>query len=179
MVYIEGEGKMKKTVSSWHIGIAAEAFVAAQFARYGIDVSVQYGANQPEYDLIATKGDKMLKISVKGSQDGGWGLTQGFKKNCDYHEAIDRWLQSHGKKTIFCLVQFKDVRETDMPRMYLATPAEIAQELHNARSGNGETVLREYHHWGDRAVAAGTVDIIPEEWKFTRDRAEFMFEKYA
>ena len=73
MVYTEGEGKMKKTVSSWHIGIAAEALVAAQFARYGIDVSVQYGANQPEYDLIATKGDKMLKISVKGSQDGSRG----------------------------------------------------------------------------------------------------------
>jgi hypothetical protein len=56
---------MKKKVSSWHIGVSAEAFVAAQFARYGIDVSVQYGANQPEYDLIATRGDQMLKISVK------------------------------------------------------------------------------------------------------------------
>ena len=56
-----------KKVSSWHIGVAGEAFAAAQFARYGIDVSVQYGANQPEYDLIATKGDKMLKVSVKGS----------------------------------------------------------------------------------------------------------------
>lgn len=171
--------QMKKTVSSWHIGIAAEAFVAAQFARYGIDVSVQYGANQPEYDLIATKGDKMLKISVKGSQDGGWGLTQGYKKDCDYHEAIDRWLQSHGKKTIFCLVQFKDVRDTDMPRMYLATPEEIARELHNARAGNGETVLREYHRWGDKAIAAGTEDVIPDEWKFTRVRAEHMFEMYA
>ena len=44
-----------KKVSSWHVGIAAEAFAAAQFARFGIDVSVQYGANQPEYDLIATR----------------------------------------------------------------------------------------------------------------------------
>jgi len=71
-------------VSSWHIGVAAEAFVAAQFARYGIDVSVQYGANQPEYDLIASKRetDQMLKISVKGSQDGSWGLTQKYKKDC-------------------------------------------------------------------------------------------------
>ena len=120
-----------KRVSSWHIGIAAEAFAAAQFARFGIDVSVQYGANQPEYDLIATRGDQMLKISVKGSQDGSWGLTQGFKKNCNYHEAIDRWLASHGKKTIFCLVQFKDVQPDEMPRMYLATPAEIADEPNN------------------------------------------------
>ena len=45
---------MKKDVSSWHIGIAAEAFAAAQFARFGIDVSVQYRANQPEYGLIVT-----------------------------------------------------------------------------------------------------------------------------
>lgn len=99
-----------KKVSSWHIGVAGEAFAAAQFARYGIDVSVQYGANQPEYDLIATKGDKMLKVS-------------------DYHEAIDKWLAAHGKKTIFCLVQFQNVADDQLPRMYLATPAEIAHAL--------------------------------------------------
>ncbi len=28
-----------------------------------------YGANQPEYDLIAVDSDKILKISVKESQD--------------------------------------------------------------------------------------------------------------
>ena len=53
----------------------------------------------------------MLKISVKGSQDGGWGLTQSYKKGCDYHEAIRKWLGSHHKKTIFCLVQFKGTEE--------------------------------------------------------------------
>lgn len=77
-----------KTISSWHVGVAAEAYAAAIFARYGYDVSVQYGANQPEYDLISVSGDRVLKISVKGSQDGSWGLTQGFKKGCDYHTAI-------------------------------------------------------------------------------------------
>ena len=51
-------------MTSWHVGVAAEAFTAGQFARYAYDVSVQYGANQPEYDLIAVSGDKMLKISV-------------------------------------------------------------------------------------------------------------------
>ena len=29
---------------------------------------------------VAVSGDRMLKISVKGSQDGGWGLTQKYKK---------------------------------------------------------------------------------------------------
>ena len=63
-------------LSPRNISVAAEAIAAAQFARCGFDVSVQYGANQPEYDLIIANGDALLKVSVKGSQDGGWGLTQ-------------------------------------------------------------------------------------------------------
>ncbi len=170
----------KKTVSSWHIGIAAEAFAAAQFARFGIDVSVQYGANQPEYDLIATKGDQMLKVSVKGSQDGGWGLTQSYKKkDVSYHQAIDNWKKMHGDKTIFCLVQFKNVKNDEMPRMYLASPDEIAREMKKARAGNGDTVLREYHKWGSAALAAGTEDVIPKSWVFTAERVQQLFDEHA
>jgi hypothetical protein len=36
------------TFSSRHVGVAAEAFAAAVFAQCGVDISVQYGANQPE-----------------------------------------------------------------------------------------------------------------------------------
>ena len=80
------------------VATAAEAFAAAQFARFGYDVSVQYGANQPEYDLIIAEGRRMLKISVKGSADGGWNLTQSAQSdlstanraNC--HDAADLWL---------------------------------------------------------------------------------------
>jgi hypothetical protein len=57
-------------ISSFHVGVAAEAFAAGLFARCGLDVSVQYGANQPEYDLVVVKEDRVLKVSVKGSQDG-------------------------------------------------------------------------------------------------------------
>ncbi len=170
---------MKKTVSSWHIGISAEAFAAAQFARLGFEPLVQYGADQPEYDLIVAKGDKMLKVSVKGSQDGGWGLTQNYKKDCGYHEAIDKWLNAHGQKTIFCLVQFQNSNELEMPRMYLASPKEIADVMNNSRSGRGDTMLREYHLWGEKASAAGTIDRIPENWKFTKERVEQIFEQYA
>ena len=170
---------MKKQVSTWHIGVSAEAFVAAQFARYGIDVSVQYGADQPEYDLIASRGDQILKISVKGSQDGSWGLTQKYMKNGDYHKAIDQWLAAHGKKTVFCLVQFMGTEENEMPRMYLARPSDIAEELHKARAGAGDTILREYHEWTKQSVAYGTKDIIPEEWKLTKERAEYFMEQYA
>ena len=168
-------GKM----TSWHVGVAAEAFVAAQFARLRYDVSVQYGANQPEYDLLAVSGDRMLKISVKGSQDGGWGLTQNYKKGCDYHEAIQKWLDGHHKKTIFCLVQFQGTGDNEMPRMYLASPAEIAEVLHTSAGGRGETILYEYHKWGPHAAGRGTIDRVPGEWKFTAERAQYMFETHG
>ena len=166
-------------MNSWHVGVAAEAIAAAQFARYAYDVSVQYGANQPEYDLIAAKGDDILKISVKGSQDGSWGLTQSFKKGRTYHEAVKEWLGKHRKKTIFCLVQFKGVQDTELPRMYLASPEEIAELLCNEAGGRGDTILYEYHEWGPRAEAHGITDKLPENWRFTEERAAELFAKYA
>lgn len=157
-------------ITSWQVATAAEAFAAAQFARCGWDVSVQYGANQPEYDLVAVSGERMLKISVKGSQDGGWGLTQSHISNANYHGAADAWLKKHSKKTIFCLVQFKGGAVDELPRMYLATPSEIASWLKAAAAGRGDTILYEEHVWTNRAKAAGTIDRIPAAWKFTEER---------
>lgn len=168
-----------KTFSSWHVGVAAEAYAAAIFARYGYDVSVQYGANQPEYDLIAVSGDRMLKISVKGSQDGGWGLTQSYKKGCSYHEAIEKWLAAHHKKTVFCLVQFQNTAPDEMPRIYLATPQEIAERLNASAGGRGETILYEEHTWGPRAAGKGTTDRVPSEWRISAERLEFMFDHFG
>lgn len=166
-------------MTSWHVGVAAEAFAAAQFARLKYDVSVQYGANQPEYDLIAVDGEKMLKISVKGSQDGSWGLTQSWKKGRTYHEAAEEWLNRHHKKTIFCLVQFKNTDNSQMPRMYLASPKEIADVLCKEAGGRGDTILYEHHEWGPMASAYGTTDKLPEEWLFTEERAKEMFNRYG
>ena len=118
---------MAQTPSARNIAVAAEAIAAAQFARLGWDVSVQYGADQPLYDLIVARSERMLQISVKGSQDGGWGLTQSFLANADYHGAIDRWLEKHGAHIVFCFVQFKDVQFDEMPRLYLARPSEVAE----------------------------------------------------
>ena len=166
-------------MNSWHVGVAAEAMTAAQFARYGYDVSVQYGADQPEYDLIASRGDEMLKISVKGSKDGAWGLTQKYKRGNTYHEAIEKWLDKHHQKTVFCLVQFKNVADFQLPKMYLATPSEIAEILHCERGGLGATILYMEHKWGSTAQAYGTIDKIPEEWLFTKERADIIFKKYG
>ena len=166
-------------MTSYHVGVSAEAFAAAQFARFAYDVSVQYGANQPEYDLIAVDEDKILKISVKGSQDGGWCLTSGFKSGRTYHEAAQKWLNEHHKKTIFCLVQFENTDATQMPRMYLASPEEIAEVLCKEAGGRGETILYENHKWGPRAAGRGTVDKLPDEWVFTEARAKEMFDRYG
>jgi Holliday junction resolvase-like predicted endonuclease len=164
-------------MNSWQVGVAAEAFVAGQFARCGYDVSVQYGANQPEYDLIVASGDKMLKVSVKGSQDGSWGLTQSYIKNADYHGAADKWIQKHSSKTVLCLVQFRGVDLDALPRIYIATPNQIAQRLKESANGRGETILYEHHEWGPRAFGYGTIDRIPPEWKLSKSRIEEVFKQ--
>ena len=156
--------------NSWHVATAAEAFAAAQFARCGWDISVQYGANQPEYDLVAVDGNRVLKVSVKGSKDGGWGLTQSHISNANYHGAVDTWLAKHSNRTVFCFVQFKGVDISTLPRMYLATPAEVGAWLKAAAAGRGDTILWEHHVWAKRAHAAGTVDTIPSHWQFTEER---------
>jgi hypothetical protein len=164
-------------VSSWHIGVAAEAFAAGMFARCGLDVSVQYGADQPEYDLVVGKGERLLKVSVKGSQDGAWRLAQSYLKEANYQAAVDNWLLRHKPRTVLCFVQFKDVPIDGLPRMYLATPAEVGQRLRETASGRGATILYESHTWTARAVAAGTVERIPELWRFTAARVEELLDR--
>jgi len=167
---------MAEKISSWHIKVAAEAYAAALFAQCGIDVSVQYGADQPGYDLIIAKNEKMLKVSVKGSQDGSWGLTQSYLKDAKYHAAVDEWVNKHDKNIIFCLVQFKNVHFGEMPRVYLATPIEIANRLKATAKGRGDSILYESHQWGPRAIGAGTTERIPLEWQFSRARIEQLFD---
>jgi Holliday junction resolvase-like predicted endonuclease len=165
-------------ITSYQVGIAAEAFAAGLFARLGYDVSIQYGANQPEYDLMVAKGDEILKVSVKGSQDGSWGLTQGHltKGKANYKEAADRWLAKHGNRTIMCFVQFKGVGITDTPRVYLATPKEVAERLKQTKKGKGETILYENKTWTKRAYGYGTTDKVPDSWLISSQRLEELFE---
>lgn len=162
-------------MNSWHVATAAEAIAAAQFARLGFDVSVQYGANQPEYDLIIADGADILKISVKGSADGGWGLSQTQLtklRNANYHGAAELWLARHKPGTALCLVQFKGIGFAEMPRCYLATPAEIADRLKQASGGRGDTILWENYTRGPRAAGAGITEKLPDDWKLSRARVE-------
>jgi hypothetical protein len=153
------------------VSVSAESFTATLFAWAGYDVSVQYGANQPEYDLIVANGNRMVKVSVKGSQDGGWGLTQKYLNNSDYHSAIDQWINKHSNKTIFSLVQFEniDLELEMMPKVYLATPLEIASYMKTMINGFGNTSLKMHHEWKS-GIAKGTIDTIPSSWKFSKQR---------
>jgi Holliday junction resolvase-like predicted endonuclease len=159
--------------TNWHIATAAEAIAAAQFARLGFSVSVQYGANQPEYDLIVENGTRPLKISVKGSVNGGWGLSQSQLaklKNANYKGAADEWLAQHKPGTAICLVQFQNAKFEEMPRIYLATPDEVATRLREASGGRGDTVLWENYTRGPKAQGAGTIERLPDGWRLSENR---------
>lgn len=156
--------------SSWHVATAAEAIAAAQFARLGFNVAVQYGANQPEYDLMIADEHRMLKISVKGSADGGWGLTQSQLANANYHAAADKWLSQHKPHTALCFVQFKGIEFDAMPRVYLACPIEVTGRLKSASGGRGDTILYEDYKRGPRAAGAGSIERIPETWRLSASR---------
>lgn len=168
---------MRGKMNSWQVGVAAEAIAAGEFARSGYDVSVQYGANQPEYDLIVARNEKMMKVSVKGSQSGSWGLTQNYLANADYHDAAKQWLSKHKPGTILCFVQFRGKRLLEMPNIYLATPEEVARRLKETANGTGDTILYEDHKWTDKARGAGTVDSIPKKWVFSEERIEELLTK--
>lgn len=95
--------------------IAAESYTACLLARSGYDVLVQYGPNQPEFDLMAVKGERKLPISVKGSQDGGWMLGTAFKRGVTYHIAIDRWLTAQRSDVVYIFVGFMNVELIQAP----------------------------------------------------------------
>ncbi len=66
-----------------------------------------------------------------------------------------------------------------MPRVYVASPEEIAERMKGSAGGRGDTILYEEHVWGPKAAGFGTVDRIPEEWTISFDRLRAMFEKYG
>lgn len=124
--------------------IAAESYAACLLAQAGYDVLVQYGANQPDYDLVAVKGKRMLPISVKGSQDGGWMLAVRYKESGKtYHAAIDKWLAAQRDDVVFFFVQFWRVEAGGVPRAYVARPIEIAKQLKAHRNGQGYGSMQE------------------------------------
>jgi Holliday junction resolvase-like predicted endonuclease len=167
---------MPMAMPSYHVGVAAEAFAAGLFAQAGCDVLVQYGANQPEYDLVVARAGRALHVSVKGSQDGGWGLIQNFKsKEQGYHAAADAWAAAHKNSAlVYCLVQFEKVLLGECPRLYLASISDVVERHKASRNGLGSTILWEDYCY-KKGVAKGCAEKIPASWRFSATRLEYFF----
>jgi hypothetical protein len=121
----------------------------------------------------------MLKISVKGSADGGWNLSQSgahsdlsTANRANSHDAADLWLAGHKAGTAICLVQLKDIADDALPRAYLAWPLEVAVKLKAASGGCGDTILWENFTHGPDGPGGRTVEHLLDEWKMTRERVE-------
>jgi hypothetical protein len=158
------------------VSIAAESFAASLLAQAGCDVLVQYGANQPHYDLVAVNSAGILKISVKGSSDGGWMLAQKVK-DLTYHECIERWREKHGDGLVFAFVQYLGIPFGTAPRAYLATTAEVATRLKSQHNGKGcMYLIEDYQRDHPRSQYK---DVIPEAWTFTRERLAQITDRTA
>lgn len=146
--------------------IAAESYTASLLAQSGHDVLVQYGANQPDYDLVAVKGARILKISVKGSQDGGWMFAVKYlKPGVSYHAAIDTWLAAQKPDIVFVLVQYLHVSLGEAPRVYVARAPEMAAYMKAERNGEGHGSLQEdYYRDHPRSKYRHK---IPADWLFS------------
>jgi Holliday junction resolvase-like predicted endonuclease len=150
--------------------IAAEAYAACLLAQAGYDVLVQYGANQPQYDLVAVKGDRILRVSVKGSQDGGWMLAVRYKEGKGYRSAIDSWLKAQHRELVYVFVQFIGVALGGAPRAYVSRPPDIAAHLRTQRDGKGGASLQEDIR-RDRPRSRYSHKI-PASWAFSRERID-------
>ena len=164
---------------SWPINVGAEGIAAAQFARCGFDVLVQPTRDKSWYDLVVTKAGNLWKVSVKASDNGEWALTNGFVRrvagtngmSVDCLSAIDMWRSGFGSRTVCCLVQFEGSAIHELPRVYLASPEEIAAAMRETAQRTGRCTLLEMYEW-TASNGARVVEMLPEKWHFSQDRVE-------
>lgn len=164
---------------AWPIAVGAEGIAAAQFARCGFDVLVQAGRDKPSYDLVVTRGGNLLKVSVKASENGEWALTSGYTRTVaefngmriDSRRAIDMWRAAYGSRTVCCLVQFENVAIDELPRIYLASPDEIAAAMNRTAERTGRCSLLERYEW-TASDGARLVETVPASWHFSQARIQ-------
>jgi hypothetical protein len=151
-------------------------------------VLVQAGYDKPWYDLLVTKAGKVLKIAVKASEDGQWNLVQSYLtrsahlngKRIDAGGAIRLWLDAHSSCTIYCLVQFGGVSLTQLPRIYLATPVEVARTMHETAERLSDPILCEQYEWRCSETGSTSIEALPANWLFSQQRIhELLFPEPA
>ena len=74
------------------------------------------------------------------------------------------WLDTHGERTVYCLVQFEGVSLNQLPRIYLATPAEIARRMRETVERRGEPVLFEQYDWTCGETGFTAIEALPSSW---------------
>jgi len=169
----------QKRLSTRQISTAAENIAAAQFAMYGFDVLEQGNRARYFYGLGVANAGGMLKVTVHGSFRGFWNLVDpNLNKSAAAgpacHKTIDRWINRQGGHVTYCLVQFDSSDLTSMPRIYLASAADIAARLHESVEMLGDTALYEQFEVEDGS-GRHTVETLPAHWRFSQTRiAELM-----
>jgi hypothetical protein len=168
----------QRRLSSSQISVAAESIVAAQFALSGFDVLEKPGRARSFHDLGVARSGGMLKLSVHASFNGFWDLADPYldRPLCnkvsaeDYHRAIDLWREHHNSQVKCCLVEFEAAALNAMPRIYLATAAEVAAALHQKID---QLTCDELGPLGLDIVHRA--QSLPPTWRFSQERiAELM-----
>ena len=173
---------------SWPMTVGAAGIAAAQFARCGFDVMMQAGPDKPWYEMVVTKGGNLLKVGVKASEDGCWRLAELYllraahanARKPDIPHAIRMWLDTHGERTVYCLVQFEGVSLNQLPRIYLATPVDIARRMREIVDRKGQPVLYEQYDWTSPETGFTAFETLPSSWQFSIERIhELLFPQPA
>jgi len=169
-------------LSSRQLSAAAENIAAAQFSLYGFDVLEQAVQARFVYDLGVAKSGGMMKVMVHGGLDGFWELVEPYLERtprltptkADYHRAIDLWVEHQDSRVACCLVKFESADLLNVPRLYLASAAEVAEKLHEIAENVGASVLCEEYEMTD-AQGERRTQSLPAKWRFSQTRiAELM-----
>lgn len=158
-------------MTPYQVAVAGEAYAATLFSQAGYDVALQYGTTQPNWDIIATKNGRTMHVSVKSSQDGGWGLFQNYKRGNSYPGAVQAWLALQPADIVFLFLQFQGVTLPSPPRAYIARPAEIITHMLTTRAGHCTTTLLNNYTY-QKGVGKGHSDVIPISWHVTQLRID-------
>ena len=160
------------TLTYRHLSAAAQNIAAAEFALQGFDVLDQTGRTAHPHNLSVATSSGMMKMVVHGSIDGPWDLVDSFlvestkPQKDEYHRAVNRWLDRY-RQTTCCLVQFDSTNLIGMPRIYLASAAEVAQRLHESVDLRGDMALRA---GGPQSGFLSLPDSLPSRWRFSEER---------
>ncbi len=158
-------------MTSYQVNVAAEAYAASVLSAACYDVALQYGTTQPHWDLIATKGPRTLHVSVKGSQDGGWGLFQNYKAGRGYADAVRAWFAVQLPDIVYLFVQFKGVVIPVSPRAYIVRPADVVTHMLTTRAGHSSTILLEDYSYS-KGIGRGYRDQLPSLWSISQHRID-------